>query len=524
MSFLFGTRMQPSPPQKTLGLFDSSSATIEQGNPLPYLAGKRRFSGTFITDAYDIRAVPVGGGGKNSGKGGGGTGTNYFAGVGIGWCLGQVDGFHDFLLNGDEVFTSNSPINCYSLSQVNNVASFVATAGHGLTTGDSVLIEGASQPEFNGEFEVTVLNTNTFTYVIPGSSILVQSAYGAITAYAKLDPIYRAGDTLSITIPGYGVLNHYWGTETQPADNYLQVSGTNHPPMHGVCYSSLEQFFIGLNQTNIQNAEVVLSRCPNPAWLNQPGVENNIQDEANPACVFYDLLTHPRASFRLTDIDFNLQLLAAAATQLYNEGFGVSVLLTRFDAAQTTITQLCETIDAIPALDANKKLYLQLIRAPVDYTTAPVITDAMLTALPKNKSVDWSNTHSKTILTFPNRDAAYLSDFVQWEDFAAFSSAQSASIQTVQNDMITRRDLAATIVAAKGPAEALPAQSGELSLAFSLAQWSSLAPGTLFNYQSTFRPSLSGYYRVTTRSFPDPSKPEFTIQYAAERSYLNFAH
>lgn len=67
-----------------------------------------------------------------------------------------------------------------TLTATSNIATATATA-HGLTTGDSATIAGASPAQFNGVFVVTVVDANTFTYVtttLPTST----SASGTMTA------------------------------------------------------------------------------------------------------------------------------------------------------------------------------------------------------------------------------------------------------------------------------------------------------------------------------------------------------
>ena len=183
MSFLSGTKNLPTPPQKNLGLSTANAATNEQGAPLFYLAGKRRFAGTFLSDAFDQVAMAVGGGGKDSGKGGGGRGTNYYAGCGVAFCHGPADGFHDFYLNGDPVYTQNTPLIPIVLSQASNLATFQTANPHGVTTGQTGVVSGADQPEFNGIFTFTVTSPTEFTYTIPGSSLSAETATGPIQCF-----------------------------------------------------------------------------------------------------------------------------------------------------------------------------------------------------------------------------------------------------------------------------------------------------------------------------------------------------
>ena len=52
-----------------------------------------------------------------------------------------------------------------SLSRLTNLVTFIATAAHHLTTGDTVLVSGATPSTFNGLHVVTVTDPFTFTYV-----------------------------------------------------------------------------------------------------------------------------------------------------------------------------------------------------------------------------------------------------------------------------------------------------------------------------------------------------------------------
>jgi hypothetical protein len=56
----------------------------------------------------------------------------------------------------------------------------VTHTGHGMATGDFALIQGATQEEYNGCFEITVITANTYTYTVPGTP--TSPATGTITS------------------------------------------------------------------------------------------------------------------------------------------------------------------------------------------------------------------------------------------------------------------------------------------------------------------------------------------------------
>jgi hypothetical protein len=65
-------------------------------------------------------------------------------------------------------FTLGTDVSVTSITRSSTTATVTATA-HGFTTGDQVNIRGANEPDYNGDFIVTVTDANTFTYTVSGS-------------------------------------------------------------------------------------------------------------------------------------------------------------------------------------------------------------------------------------------------------------------------------------------------------------------------------------------------------------------
>ena len=66
-----------------------------------------------------------------------------------------------------------------SITRASQTATLTATAAHGLSTGQYVVIRGANQDEYNGVFQVTVTAADTFTYTVVNSP--ASPATGTIT-------------------------------------------------------------------------------------------------------------------------------------------------------------------------------------------------------------------------------------------------------------------------------------------------------------------------------------------------------
>lgn len=77
-----------------------------------------------------------------------------------------------------------------TITRSGSTATATCTA-HGLLTNDYVIIKGANQVEYNGPFQVTVTNSNTFTYTVSGTP--ATPATGAITTTGA--PLYGLTDS-----------------------------------------------------------------------------------------------------------------------------------------------------------------------------------------------------------------------------------------------------------------------------------------------------------------------------------------
>src|SRR5579884_1752856 len=252
MSGLFGkTNVLPQQDMRAFGLREMRANTNQQARPVPLLYGQQRLSLTFLSDCFVIAANPVT---ESVGKHPQQVGTNYYASFAGLVCIGPVDGIFDLLLNGETVFVSQTKLYAVTLLAQGSTgdlfmtATFQCNGPHGLQTGDSVLVLGADQPEYNGEFTITVVSATQFQYqIVPTDAFAATDRqYGAITAQVRLNPVMRANHPASadISLSQYGWFRIYWGTETQTQDSYLNTeSGVLHPAYLGQCYIVFHQLF-----------------------------------------------------------------------------------------------------------------------------------------------------------------------------------------------------------------------------------------------------------------------------------------
>jgi hypothetical protein len=405
-----------------------------------------------------------------------------------------------------------------------SIATFYCNAPHGLEPGNVVVIIGADQPEFDGEFVVlTTPSATTFTYAVAATGVAAATSYnlGYIYFQQRLPAIQRAGtDSATFTLPGYATVTIYWGTETQPPDAYLNsTSGVTHPAYLGWCYLVFNELFFGFNQTNVPNIEVVVGRYPLPDW---GAAGPNIQNDANPAYVVADLLQNPRMGLELPDALLDTVALSAAAREYQAaENLGVSKFLTRTQDVRSVLQQICETVDALPLINAAGLISWYPVRPAAVPADLPVIADANLTELPQITPSDWTTCYTQTQVTFSDSTLGFTDNCPpMWRDIGLSNIVGNPDINQVDRSWITRLDLATLMSAAVGQVAAIPVITGQLKLAWNDVLWSELAPGSLFLLAYSQRPAAHIIFRVTSRTAPDPEQPEFQIEFQADRTYL----
>jgi hypothetical protein len=99
------------------------------------------------------------------------------------------------------VYENRDPaISVSSITRTSGTATATSAAPHGYTTGDTVLITGANQAEYNGEHQITVTGASTFTYAVTGSP--ATPATGTITAARNANLIARIDDLVVTSSAG----------------------------------------------------------------------------------------------------------------------------------------------------------------------------------------------------------------------------------------------------------------------------------------------------------------------------------
>ncbi|HEV8523077.1 MAG TPA: hypothetical protein VGQ71_01150, partial [Terriglobales bacterium] len=209
---------------------------------------------------------------------------------------------------------------------------------------------------------------------------------------------------VDITIPDYGLIRFYWGTDEQEPDAYLNSrSGVQHPAYRGFGYIVAHQLFAGFNQSNIQNLEVIVSRFPE--FGSSPPIIDAIS--ANPINVLVDWLLSPRLGRGFDSAWLDVADLEAVGTQVAGERLGISPVITTQKDAIQWIVHLLEYIDGFPRISPKGLLSIGLVRPGYDVDELPVVDESVMMEPLNITPEDYSSAFNETNIRFTDPTQNY---------------------------------------------------------------------------------------------------------------------
>lgn len=288
-------------------------------------------------------------------------------------------------------------------------------------------------------------------------------------------PYNAAGATKTISLPGLfggdeqeggieGTLAIYFGSRTQTGDSYLSsVWGTTAPGFRGLAHLVLRRFYIG-TQPYPKTWAPVLRRCPCPGGLN--AAKANIDGDANPAYGIADILTHhaEMGGMGLPEARLDWSSFQAAGNTLFNEGFGISMLIDAEDGADAHLSEICRAIDGVLYTDPVTGLWtMKLIRADYDPATLPSYAKGPILSFECSRP-SWPETVNKVVIRYLDRSKSFSVRTAQDGD-SANRAIRGVEESTVLDFMIIAKAATAQRVAAREKRTlSYPLMSGTLTL------------------------------------------------------------
>lgn len=171
---------------------------------------------------------------------------------------------------------------------------------------------------------------------------------------------------------GYqGNFTFYAGESNQARDPYLlSVLGDNIPKYNRRCHFIWKKGYYGNNETP-NTWSFVLKRILHNSWSN-PG-KDEIDGSVNPACYIYYLLTDKECGLGKSDSEINLVNFLEVHEKLYDEGIGISDIITTDIDVETKINQIFDIIGG--QFNTNsEKISIKLTRNDYDVDDLEVIS------------------------------------------------------------------------------------------------------------------------------------------------------
>lgn len=213
-----------------------------------------------------------------------------------------------------------------------------------------------------------------------------------------------------------GTMRVYKGTQTQTANSYLQtVRGKSLPAYTGFCYAVSEQMYLGTS-AYAKPFSFILKRQPNQLAL--ASNKHKIGDDANPACIIYEILTNTTWGCGLSSALIDVSGLQAVGNTLYTESLGLSMLCNGGTEARQLVEEVLRHIDGVIYTDPQTGLIsVKLARNDYVRSTLPLYGPDEVSSINFSRA-SWSETKNTIKLTYMDRSLDYTERSVQAQDLA----------------------------------------------------------------------------------------------------------
>lgn len=329
--------------------------------------------------------------------------------------------------------------------------------------------------------------------------------------------IWRAGDSTSIAIEGYGTMRFYWGTETQTRDATLSAleNATGDDPIEihgayrGICYFVFENLYLGAGVTSAPQIEFILGRYPQPGWMSR---QSNTDGDLNALAVASEILENTFYGLG-TESRIETATFDAAATRLSDECFGVSPILTREQRASKTLIEIAETVGGnwIPTNDGKLGFKLRRQESTVGI---PHFREKDLISPPDFQIPDYKSGSTEIRITYSDRRRNHLETQEVEFDLTSRARAVDSNPETLDRRMITRGSVAAGVAKLALIDRRRPLPEGSIQIRKS--SLGALRVGDIFRFSYPHSNLCNQLARAVRINTPDPTEPAVEIDFKIE--------
>lgn len=275
-----------------------------------------------------------------------------------------------------------------------------------------------------------------------------------------------------------GTLRFYRGRDAQPANTYFgsQIGVPVAPAYQGFAHAILEQLYLGTS-SYIKPVGYIISSYPNT--LAVTGNKHKIGDDANPVCFLFEIINDPVWGLNINAARFNTARWIAAAERVFDEEYGISMIVNGGSSAEDLIDEILRHIDGVVYTDPETGLLeISLARADYDVEAIPEFTPDDMVAAPKFSRASWSQTKNTIKVTYVERDNNFTESVVAQQDLANIQQREG-EIATEEIQFLGFSNWTAANRACARALKTMAYPLAKVSLSLNRTAWT-LRPGSVF--------------------------------------------
>lgn len=264
----------------------------------------------------------------------------------------------------------------------------------------------------------------------------------------------------------------YRGTAVQQPDDYLEAKiGESLPAWRRVSYAVFRHVYLGTSPY-IKAVSAVVRRCPNDLGLT--GGAHNINGDANPAAMIYDLLVSPPAEngLGLPQGFLDLAAFRTVGQALATEGLGLSMLQDRTTSARDLVLEILRHVDGIIYVEPSSGLLtMRLVRFDYEADDLPVLDSDSCTVKSFGRP-SWGELKNTVRVAYVDRADGFTERTVQAQDLASIEvqggevSLQELTFRGLSNATTAQQAAARALAALAYPLATLTIEADRSAWAF----------------------------------------------------------
>lgn len=220
-----------------------------------------------------------------------------------------------------------------------------------------------------------------------------------------------------------GAVDVMFGGDTQPKNGYLVSQlGAVIPAFRGVVSFVLNRCYVAAMSPYPKPWSFLTTRIPGQGWF--PGTANIGGGSANAAHIIYDCFTNPEWGMGYAPSVIDDASFRACAQVLFNEGLGLSFILSNADSMENFIQEVCKHVAAAVSTDLTTgKFVMKLLRDDYVVSGLKLYDESNILSLESYEKPSPAEMINEVVVRFKPRGTG-TDDSVTVQDLASIQNQQ----------------------------------------------------------------------------------------------------